>query len=324
MVASGARSPRQIEVTPVGGEAVAPGAQATGPVAGHRRRSAEGGPQSRAGEELEQSTLNHQIPPHAARPITAGDTSRWSGPSDDSTRSDRAWSASALVLSACVRILTVANHLGARGGLERTQMTNCRALAATGHRVDLVYVSAGDFAAEWAAFTGTMVQTGGDPPPPPPPAVLGPGRRRGGAGGRRLRPDVVYVYRYWDIPYAVAVGALVGAPVVFHLCLPPPKAVPTWLRRLSAARAPAPCRCLGTPRRVGPGPGSTPTRISVVLTGIDLEHYDTRRAASSPIGHVAGAGRGSETPSSCSTPVGSGARRASTSSCARFARVAAR
>ncbi len=178
----------------------------------------------------------------------------------------------ALVVSPCVRILTVANHLGARGGLERTQMTNCRGLAARGHRVDLVYVSRGDFAEEWQRFTGAMVQIAGTLP-----------RRRNLVAsalsvaaavraGVRLRPDALYVYRYWDIPYAVALRTLLGAPVVLHLCLPPPKVVPRWLRP-----------CLGRVDRTvsvsrdtaarWEGTGLSAERTSVVLTGIDLARY---------------------------------------------------
>ena len=43
----------------------------------------------------------------------------------------------------CMRILTVANQLGAWGGMERSQLAMCRALAERGHRIDLVYVDAG-------------------------------------------------------------------------------------------------------------------------------------------------------------------------------------
>jgi glycosyltransferase involved in cell wall biosynthesis len=171
-----------------------------------------------------------------------------------------------------VRILTVANHLGARGGLERTQLTNCRALAARGHGVDLVYVSAGDFADEWRRFTGTMVQTTGTLPRRRHPVSATMGVLSALAAGRRARPDVVYVYRYWDIPYAVGVGALVGAPVVFHLCLPPPRVVPRWLspflarvdRTVSVSRDTA-TRWEGT--------ALAADRTSVVLTGIDLTRY---------------------------------------------------
>ena len=171
-----------------------------------------------------------------------------------------------------MRILTVANHLGARGGLERTQLTNCRALAARGHRVDLVYVSAGDFAAEWAQFTGTMVRTGGTLPRRRHPLASTAAVVAGVRAGRRLRPDAVYVYRYWDIPYAVAVGALARVPVVFHLCLPPPRRVPAWLRpwlgrvtrTLSVSKDTA-TRWSGT--------GLHGEGITVVLTGVDLGKY---------------------------------------------------
>jgi glycosyltransferase involved in cell wall biosynthesis len=178
----------------------------------------------------------------------------------------------ALVLSPCVRILTVANHLGARGGLERTQLTNCRALAARGHRIDLVYVSAGDFAEEWERFTGSMVRTEGTLPRRRHPLSSTAAVATGAWAGKRSQPDVVYVYRYWDIPYAVAVGIMAGAPVVFHLCLPPPVRVPRWLRP-----------CLGRVTRTlsvsedtatrWHGTGLRGERITVALTGVDLAQY---------------------------------------------------
>jgi glycosyltransferase involved in cell wall biosynthesis len=171
-----------------------------------------------------------------------------------------------------VRILTVANHLGARGGLERTQLTNCRALAARGHRVDLVYVSAGDFLPEWERFTGTMIPTTGTLPRRRHAVASALGVVRAIEAGRRARPDALYVYRYWDIPYAVAVGRAIGSPVVYHLCLPPPPTVPRWLvpflgrvdRTLSVSRDTA-TRWKDT--------GLRPDRTSVVLTGIDLARY---------------------------------------------------
>jgi len=175
-------------------------------------------------------------------------------------------------LSSCVRILTVANHLGARGGLERTQLTNCRALAARGHDIDLVYVSAGDFAEEWAGFTGTMVRTQGTLPRRRHPLSSSWAVAAAVKAGRALRPDAVYVYRYWDIPYAVAVAFLVRAPVVFHLCLPPPRKVPRWLRPFlrRVARTLSVSEDTATRWR---GTGLVAERVAVVLTGIDLAQY---------------------------------------------------
>lgn len=187
-----------------------------------------------------------------------------------------------------MRILTVANHLGARGGLERTQLTNCRALAARGHDVDLLYVSAGDFADEWRAFARTMVQTSGTLPRRRHPLGSAAGVGGAVAAGARLGPDVVYVYRYWDLPYAAALRAATGVPVLYHLCLPPPTAVPRWLgaalgrvdHTLSVSRDTA-GRWAGTGLPAG--------GVEVVLTGIDLERYrpaaaDDRAAARATVG----------------------------------------
>ena len=175
-------------------------------------------------------------------------------------------------MSSPVRILTVANHLGARGGLERTQLTNCGALAARGHRVDVLYVSAGDFADDWRAFAGSMVPMAGSLPRRQRPLRSAAGVVAALAAGARLRPDVLYVYRYWDLPLAVAIGTLVGAPVVFHLCLPPPTAVPVWLRAALGRVAWTLSVSRDTAERWA-GTGLHPDRLSVALTGIDLHRY---------------------------------------------------
>src|SRR5579862_62188 len=128
-----------------------------------------------------------------------------------------------------MRILAVANHIGSRGGLERTQLTNCRALADRGHRLDLLYVSPGDFTGQWARFCGEMVQVETLLPRRHRPLASAAAVARALAAGRRLSPDVVYVYRYWDLPYAAVLARLTGAAVAYHLCLPPPDPVPSWL-----------------------------------------------------------------------------------------------
>ncbi len=166
----------------------------------------------------------------------------------------------------------MANHLGARGGLERTQLTNCAALAARGHRVDLVFVTAGDFAEDWRRITGSMVQIRGSLPnrrrPFTSTRALVPALR----SARRLRPDVVYVYRYWDLPYAAALGLMARAPLVFHLCLPPPRMVPRWLR-ICLRRVAATLAVSRDTASRWAGTGLRPDRTTVVLTGVDLSRY---------------------------------------------------
>lgn len=139
-----------------------------------------------------------------------------------------------------MRVLTIANHLESRGGLERTQLTTARLLAST-----------------WGAAAAARA-------------------------GARLRPSVVYPFRYWDVPLALAVGALGRAPVVFHLCLPPPAAVPRWLvaalRRLDAVVSVS----RDTAERWAPL-GVDPDRVTVVLTGVDTDVFrpldDAERAS---------------------------------------------
>jgi glycosyltransferase involved in cell wall biosynthesis len=171
-----------------------------------------------------------------------------------------------------MRIVTVANHLGPRGGLERTQLSMCSALARRGHDVAVAFVSGGDFTGDWATISDTMVQIKGTLP-----------RRRDLSGSvrgiigalracRRLRPDAVLVYRYWDVPFAVALKALSGAPVVFYLCLPPPASVPRWLRAALARVDRTVSVSQDTARRWA-RLGVRPATTTVVLTGIDLERF---------------------------------------------------
>ena len=94
-----------------------------------------------------------------------------------------------------------------------------------------MFVTEGDFAEDWRRFSRSMVPIAGSLPRRAHPLGVDAG------GGCRhcerphvSAPDVIYVFRYWDIPFAVALGTMSGAPVVFHLCLPPPRRIPVWLR----------------------------------------------------------------------------------------------
>ena len=111
-----------------------------------------------------------------------------------------------------MRILVTANHLDAAGGLERTQLTNCRGLARHGNRLDLVFVHGGAFEKDWEAITATMSRISTTLPrrghPLRSSLDLVAALRR----ARRLEPDVVYVYRYWDPPSRSPWPTAVGQP----------------------------------------------------------------------------------------------------------------
>jgi len=171
-----------------------------------------------------------------------------------------------------LRILTLANHLGPRGGLERNQLAICRALAKQGHQVDVLYVSAGDFTDDWHRFTGAMIPMMGSLPRRQAPVRSVRGMLTAVRAGVASHPDVVYVYRYWDVPLAVAIGALAGAPVVFHLCLPPPASVPWWLRSALGRVAATLAVSADTAQRWR-GLGLRPDRVRVVPTGIDTHQF---------------------------------------------------
>ncbi|HVM66053.1 MAG TPA: glycosyltransferase family 4 protein [Acidimicrobiales bacterium] len=172
-----------------------------------------------------------------------------------------------------MRVLTVANHLGPRGGLERTQLTNCRTLAARAVQIDLIYVSAGDFEAEWRAFAASTTRIDGTLPRRAAPLRSVAGLAAAVRAGVRLRPDAIYVYRYWDLPYAVTVGALARAPVAFHLCLPPPRTVPRWLAWSLRRVAVTVSVSEDTARRWREW-GLDPDRTRIVRTGIDTAEFE--------------------------------------------------
>lgn len=181
-----------------------------------------------------------------------------------------------------MRILTVANHLGSLGGLERTQLVCCQGLVGRGHSVDLVYVSEGDFTDVWRAISRSMHRT--ETTLPRRGHTLSSIRAVASAlrAARRLRPDIVYVFRTNDVPFGAAVAAVTGARLVLHLCLPPPHTIPRWLRTafrridvtLSVSQDTA-ARWLDEGVHLG--------KVTVVLTSVDLERYtpatDAERAA---------------------------------------------
>lgn len=171
-----------------------------------------------------------------------------------------------------MRILTVANHIGSRGGLERTQLTMCRGLAARGHEIDLAFMQAGDFEPEWRSFARRMVHIDYTLPHSSQPLRSSLGCGRAIRAVRGLAPDLVYVYRPLDVPFAVAVGRLCRAPVVLHLCLPLPHRISRLVRfglrhvdlTVSVSRSTA---GLWYPH------GLRREATQIVYTGIDMDHY---------------------------------------------------
>ena len=187
-----------------------------------------------------------------------------------------------------VRILTTANHLDSAGGLERTHLTNARGLARRGHRLDLVYVEGGAFFDRLARHHG---HHDADVPTTLPRRAQPVHSARtvvdAMRAARELEPDIVYAYRYWDLPFAVAVAA--GRPDSRRL--PPVPSATSTPAPLDAARAGAGWtpRSLSpsTPWAFGADTGLRTDRAIVALTSVDLETYDpaTRR----PGGDEAGA-----------------------------------
>jgi glycosyltransferase involved in cell wall biosynthesis len=176
-----------------------------------------------------------------------------------------------------VRILTVANHLGARGGLERTQLTMCRELARRGHRIDLIYSTAGDFTEDWRGFATSMTEVAGTLPRSQEPFLTSVEVVKAARAARALVPDVIYVFRYLDLPFAAAVGRLARAAVVLHLCLPQPNQLPFVVRRSLPYVAMTLSVSYDT-AALWRDTGLPADGVVVVHTGIDMNYYVPGRA----------------------------------------------
>jgi glycosyltransferase involved in cell wall biosynthesis len=171
-----------------------------------------------------------------------------------------------------VRILTIANRLDPDGGLERTQLTNCSGLQRRGHVLDLMYVQDGAFGPRWRDITTSMTQVTTTLPRRA--ELLRSSHSVASAlrQARRQKPDVVYAYRYWDLPFAVSVAAGSRASVVYHLCLPPPGPIPAWLRRV-LARVDWTVSVSRQTLSLWEGTGLHVGRSTIALTSVDLEAF---------------------------------------------------
>ncbi len=171
-----------------------------------------------------------------------------------------------------MRVLTVANQLGAWGGMERSQLAVCRALAARGHSIDLVYVGPGDFSEEWRQVADSLTTVSSTLPRTRAPLTTSYTVLGAAQGIRDLQPDVIYVYRYLDLPFASAVGRLTRAPVVLHLGLPEPDRLPFVIRRSLPNVAMTLAVSYDTAARWRDSPLLADS-VVVVHTGVDMDVY---------------------------------------------------
>jgi glycosyltransferase involved in cell wall biosynthesis len=171
-----------------------------------------------------------------------------------------------------VRILITANHLAPAGGLERTQLTNCSGLARRGHRLDLVYVQGGEFQNAWRGITESMTRVPSTLPRRAHPFRSSLEVARARTRLRQLEADVIYVYRYWDLPFAVAAAHGRRTAVVYHLCLPPPEPVPHWMRTV-LARVDSTVSVASHTLGLWEGTGLDTGSARVAMTGVDLQRY---------------------------------------------------
>ncbi len=173
-------------------------------------------------------------------------------------------------------VLTFADHLGSVGGTEASQLAILRELADRGWDVDLFYQSIGDYWPSWQSFVSQTTEVTGSLPSREAPISSTLGIIRSIRSGVRHRPSVVYVHNAGDVPVALTIGRLVGAPVVAHLHLPPPVNQPRWLnaflRRADEVIVPSEDTSLRWSQRAG----LHADRLSTIPTGVDLERFHPR------------------------------------------------
>jgi glycosyltransferase involved in cell wall biosynthesis len=162
------------------------------------------------------------------------------------------------------------------GGTEAAQLAILRVLADRGWDVDLFYQSTGDYWPSWQAFVRRSTEVVGSLPTRGAPVSSTIGVIRSIRFGVRHRPSVIYVHNAGDVPVALTIGRVVGAPVVAHLHLPPPINQPHWLnaflRRAEEVIVPSDDTSVRWSQRAG----LHANHVSTVPTGIDLERFHPR------------------------------------------------
>jgi glycosyltransferase involved in cell wall biosynthesis len=172
------------------------------------------------------------------------------------------------------RVVTIANQLGSVGGTETAQLAIFRGLTECGWAVHLLYVSQGDFLAEWSAFA-TTTQIRASLPSRSSPVASSIAVVGGAIAGKRYAPSIVYVHNAGDIPIGLAIGAAARARVVAHLHLPPPFRQPFWLNALMRRTRAVIVPSRDTGQRWTAAAGLDPSLISVIPTGIDTDRFVT-------------------------------------------------
>lgn len=159
------------------------------------------------------------------------------------------------------------------GGSEIAQLRIIEGLASAGWAVDLLYVHRGDLWPRWQACAADIrtLRAAGMQRDEPIRSLLG--ALDACVGIVRSGAQVVYLHNPADLPAALVASRLARTPIVMHLHLPPPYRQPEWLNRL-LRKADA----LVTPSkdtaerwvRVARVSGS---RVSVIPTGVDSDHF---------------------------------------------------
>jgi len=174
------------------------------------------------------------------------------------------------------RVLTFADHLGSVGGTEAAQLAILRVLADRGWDVDLFYQSIGDYWPSWQAFVSMSTEVTGSLPARGAPVSSTLGVIRSIGVGVRRRPSVLYVHNAGDVPVALAIGRVVGAPVVAHLHLPPPINQPAWLngflRRAQEVIVPSDDTSVRWSQRAG----LHADHVWTIPTGVDVGRFHPR------------------------------------------------
>lgn len=173
-----------------------------------------------------------------------------------------------------VRILTTADRLSLRGGLERVHLEVNRGLAQRGHVIDLLYSAHGEATDLWFSFVRRSAparcaarrQLRGLP------SLVGT-LIRATAFGARGRPDIIYSPRHTHLVHALTVGAVGRAPVVCHLHSPPPRPQLTRAQRAVLGRVRRFVAVSNFTAAQWVSAGIPEDRVSVIHNGVDVDRF---------------------------------------------------
>jgi glycosyltransferase involved in cell wall biosynthesis len=171
------------------------------------------------------------------------------------------------------RLLTIADHLGAIGGAEIAQLRITERMMSTGWTIELLYVSRGDLWPQWDALASRTKRVRFSRLQSAEPLRSGVGTAGAFFDIAHSDAQVFYLHNPGDLLAALPASRVKRVPLAVHVHLPPPFRQPRWLnnlmRRADAVITPS----VDTAERWVRVAGVSRSRVSVIPTGVDTDHF---------------------------------------------------